>query len=340
MRGASPGIELTTHRRSTHMKTAAHSFLALLLLFLAGCSGIGPGTVSRDRFDYTEAISDSWKRQMLFNMVKIRYGDAPVFMDVSSVISQYQIAGAINLGATMNQQPSSSSQTLGATGQYVDRPTITFTPILGDKFARSLMSPIPPAAVLSLMQGGYPVDLVFRMLVHEVNGIRNRFGGDARAQSADPEFYALIDKMRRIQLAGGIGMRVTKIDKEAAAVIVIRGKRDPEIEALSKEVRDMLGLDPLTSDINVVYGAIPRDNQEIALLTRSILEVLVDLSADTSKCLPRMCRKSGSHPRSRKRLSERRSALWCGFKAHQKNPAMPLFRYPTGNPISGSTTRT
>ena len=98
MRGASPG-EGVTHLKQTYEK-AAHSFLAVLLLFLAGCSGIGPGTVSRDRFDYTEAISDSWKRQMLFNMVKIRYGDAPVFMDVSSVISQYQIAATINLGAS------------------------------------------------------------------------------------------------------------------------------------------------------------------------------------------------------------------------------------------------
>jgi hypothetical protein len=262
------------------IKTASLILMAVMILSCWSCAGIGPGTVSRDRFDYTEAISDSWKRQMLFNMVKIRYGDAPVFMDVSSVISQYQITGAINVGANFSQQPSTSSQNVGAIGTYVDRPTITFTPILGDKFARSLMSPIPPSAILSLIQGGYPVDLVFRMLVHEINGIRNRFGGDARAHSADPEFYALIEKMRRIQLAGGIGMRITKIDKEAAAVMVIRGKRDPELEALSKEIRSMLGLDPLTTDINVVYGAIPRDDKEIALLTRSILEVLIDISTD------------------------------------------------------------
>jgi hypothetical protein len=262
------------------MKTVGYLLSGVVLLSLFGCMGLGPGTVSRDRFDYTEAISDSWKRQMLFNLVKIRYGDAPVFLDVSSVISQYQIAGQINLGATMTQQPSSSSQTLGAMGQYVDRPTITFTPILGDKFARSMMAPIPPAAILSLMQGGYPVDLVFRALVHEINGIRNRFGSEARAHSADPEFYALIQKMRRIQLAGGIGMRFTKIDKEAAALIVIRGKRDPEIEALSVEIRKMLGLDPLGSDFQVVYGAIPKDDKEIALLTRSILEILVDISTD------------------------------------------------------------
>jgi hypothetical protein len=86
--------------------------------------------------------------------------------------------------------------------------------------------------------------------------------------------------MRKIQLAGGIGMRFRKIDKEEATLIVIQGKRDPEAEALSKEVRGMLGLDPLGGDFRVVYGAVPRDDKEIALLTRSILQVLLDISAD------------------------------------------------------------
>jgi hypothetical protein len=101
----------------------------LVVLVLSGCTGIGPTTISRDRFDYTAAISDSWKRQMLFNMVRIRYGDAPVFLDVSSVISQYQIAGQISVGATFNNNPWSASEFLGTTGNYVDRPTITYTPL-------------------------------------------------------------------------------------------------------------------------------------------------------------------------------------------------------------------
>jgi hypothetical protein len=262
------------------MIRAAIMILLGALLLLSGCAGFGPSTVSRDRFDYTEAISDSWKHQMLLNMVKIRYGDSPVFLDVSSVISQYQIAGQVNLGAAISNNPWNSSQSLGATGQYVDRPTITYTPILGDKFARSLMSPIPPPAILSLLQGGYPVDLVFRMLVNEVNGIRNRFGGAARARSADAEFYALIGKMRRIQTAGNIGMRVTKTEKDQAAMLVLRGPRDPEMEALSTEVRTILGLDPAANEFNVVYGAIPRNTQEIAILTRSFLEVIIDQAAN------------------------------------------------------------
>jgi hypothetical protein len=250
------------------------------LWLLSGCTGIGPATVPRDRFDYTATISDSWKNQMLFNMVKIRYGDAPVFLDVSSVISQYQIAGGVNLGATINYPPSSTSGSLGLAGTYVERPTITYTPIMGDKFARSLMSPVPPPAILSLMQAGYPVDLVFRLLVQEINGVRNRFGGESRAQSAEPEFYSLIDRMRKIQSAGAIGMRFKRKEKEESTFLVMRGERDPVIEALSKEVRKILGLDPHATEFTVVYGAVSRDDKEIAILTRSILEVIIDLSAD------------------------------------------------------------
>ena len=256
------------------------SLWVMTILLSAGCAGIGPSTVSRDRFDYTEAISDSWKHQMLLNMVKIRYGDSPVFLDVSSVISQYQISGQVNLGATFNNNPWSTSQILGGSGNYVDRPTITYSPILGDKFARSLMAPIPPPAILSLLQAGYPADLVFRMLVNEVNGIRNRFGGAARARSADPEFYALIGKMRRIQGAGNMGMRITRKDKEEAAVMVLRGPRDPEMESLSNEVRKILGLDAAANDFHVVYGAIPRNHHELAILTRSFLEVIIDQAAN------------------------------------------------------------
>lgn len=67
-------------------KRVAISLFCIGSLLLTGCASIGPSNVVRDRFDYVAAISESWKRQMLQNLLKIRYTDAPVFMDVTSVI--------------------------------------------------------------------------------------------------------------------------------------------------------------------------------------------------------------------------------------------------------------
>ncbi|MHC5191676.1 MAG: hypothetical protein ACYSOP_05765, partial [Planctomycetota bacterium] len=100
----------------------------LLLLVLTGCGSLGPNQVSRDRFEYTDAISESWKRQMLLNMVKIRYGDAPVFLDVVSVINQYSTESEVSGSLAWNAFLPTDSQNVGAKHKYADRPTISYQP--------------------------------------------------------------------------------------------------------------------------------------------------------------------------------------------------------------------
>jgi hypothetical protein len=254
-------------------------FFMAAALSLTGCAGIGPGTVTRDRFDYTTALSDSWKSQMLINMVKLRYGDAPIFLDVASVINSYEVAGSGSFGASWFRQPNSSSQNLGVSGTYANRPTITYSPLTGERFARSLMGPIPASSILNLIQSGYPADLVFRVLVQSINGVRNRFGGAAAARSADPDFYSLIEKMRRLQASGVIGLRIQKVNEAETTVIVFSGKADEKIEADVAEIKKILGLDPGAREFKVVYGMVQANDKEIAILSRSMLQVLSDLAS-------------------------------------------------------------
>jgi hypothetical protein len=256
--------------------------VSLGLCAVWSCVSIGPHTVGRDRVDYTGALGDSWKQQMLLNTVKMRYGDTPVFLDVASVISQYQVAAQVNLGFTWVDPVTSvatNAQSVGGIAQYFERPTITYTPLSGEKFARSLMKPLPPPAILSLIQGGYPIDLVFRVCVHTVNGIRNRYGGAARAHQADPEFYPLLERLRKIQDSGAIGLRVQKTQEMEGIVMSFRGKVDPSVQEDILFVRKTLGLDPSASDIKVVYGSVAKDDKELALLTRSMLEIIIDMAS-------------------------------------------------------------
>lgn len=254
----------------------------ILLLALSGCAAIGPGTVARDRFDYTAAISDSWKQQMLYNMVKLRYGDAPVFLDVASVINQYSVESAIDMRFSWAYPVvagGTNAQGVGGAARYTDRPTITYAPVTGEKFARSLMAPIPPTAVLSLIQAGYPVDQVLRISVHSINGIRNRFGGSARPRSTDPDFYPLLERLRRIQDSGAIGLRVEKKTDREGTLLTFRGKTSKETDEDTRWVRKTLGLNPDGQDFTVVYGSIAKDDREIAIQSRSVLEILVDLAS-------------------------------------------------------------
>ena len=214
--------------------------IALAIVELAGCSSIGPGTVTRDRFDYTGAIAESWKSQMLLNLVRMRYGDTGVFLDVGQIVSGYTIQSTFsasgNVFSTSGVVPGvpNSNIGLGATGQYTDRPTITYAPLAGERFARSLMTPIPPAAIMSQIQGGNPIDAVLRLAVHVINGIHNRYGGDLRARPADPEFYPLLERLRRIQASGVIGMRLRKTEGgEAPKTLSPSANRGADLKAFS-----------------------------------------------------------------------------------------------------------
>jgi hypothetical protein len=78
------------------------ALLLPMLVLLSACATIGAGSVNRDRLDYAEALTRSWKEQMLLNIVKLRYADTPVFLEVSSVISSYQLQSQLSLLGTLS----------------------------------------------------------------------------------------------------------------------------------------------------------------------------------------------------------------------------------------------
>jgi hypothetical protein len=184
------------------------------------------------------------------------------------------------LGANWKFRPSyESGASIGAGGFYADRPTITYSPLTGEKFSKSMLTPIPPSAIFFFIQAGYNVEAVFRVLVQSINGIRNSFGGIGRTRPADPEFYLLIERLRRIQDSGAYEIRVQKSTEREALAAVFSDKVDEKTEADITEVRKMLGLDPKGREFRVVYGSISSGEKEIAILSRSVLQVFLNLSS-------------------------------------------------------------
>ena len=251
----------------------------LVVLFLSGCAAMGPTTIARDRFDYATAVADSWKRVTLLNIVKLRYGDTPVFLEVDSIINQYSFEGELSAGASFSGGLLKNNASVGAGGKYTDRPTITYSPITGHKFAKSLLKPIPPTALLSLIQAGWPANFLFLVCVRAINGIYNQSAARLLIREEDPEWDRLLAVFTRIQQSGGLGMRIERKDGKESSVMFFPKKLD---EAMAQEfviLKELLGLNPEAREFNLAYGSIPKDDREIAILTRSMIEITAELAA-------------------------------------------------------------
>jgi hypothetical protein len=253
--------------------------MAFVGMMLAGCASVGPPTIVRDRFDYVSSISDSWKRQMLLNLMKVRYADVPVFMDVSSVISAYSLETDVSVaGQYATPGRGDTFGGVGATGRYADKPTISYQPLTGDKFAKSMMAPIPVAGVLYLIQSGFPADFVMRVCVSSINGLENAYGGPGNPRAGDPNYRELMDALRESQSTGDTGFRVKPVnDKQAIVMFMHSPKERPSASSL--RMRELLGLNANAREFNVVYGTFPENDTEIAMMTRSILQVMVDFAS-------------------------------------------------------------
>jgi len=259
------------------MKKAKILVAILILLSLTGCTSLGGPAIVRDRFDYSVAISESWKSQMLLNIVKVRYSDTPVFMDVTSVINLVGVQSTVNLAAGWSFPPNANSQAVGGTTTWGEKPTITYAPLTGEKFTRSLLTPIQPYALLSLVQAGWPVKMLFRLCVKSINDMDNQSSAPGFARSEDPQFRQLIEMLEQTQKSGAVGTRIERKDKQDTAVVVFRRKTDRETEQRILETRRMLGLKPGVEEFRVIYGAAPTQEGEIAILTRSIMDIIIEL---------------------------------------------------------------
>jgi hypothetical protein len=256
----------------------------LVVLGLSGCASFGPTSVDRDRFDYVQAIATSWKQQTLFNIVKLRYADTPVFLDVAQVIGSYQLQAGVSVGGGVNfgGPPLPNSLSLSAAGTYTDRPTVVYTPLTGSHFIKVLMTPIPPPALFLLIESGWPADLLLQIGAQTINGISNKKGG-ARGRATDPEFGQLLAAIQRVQASGAVGLRteVSKETKQEATVLSL-GRKDIAPETLADQalVRKLLGLRPGLREFKVVYGALTESDDVIAIQTRSGFQIMVELAAE------------------------------------------------------------
>lgn len=257
--------------------------LIVALMLPLGCrTGVGPKSISPARFDYNEAISESWNEQLLLNLVRLRYRDTVHFLEVSSVISQFTVdqRASVSAGAAFNGG-TDTDVGIGAGVVYTERPTITYTPLQGEIFAQRLLAPIPAETLIQLAQSGWSSELLMLCCVQQVNELQNARSAPSRIPGFVPrfkEFHRSAQLLRNLQAVGLIDMRL-EVAPDNSEATVLHLQRHPSGEWADEiaEVRQLFGLTPNQSSFRITsrLSGLP---DEIAIVGRSLSGVLVFLS--------------------------------------------------------------
>ena len=254
-------------------------FLALLCIGLCGCASIGPRRLESDQLQYSTAILEAQKRQILLNIVRIRYGDAPTFLSVNQVIAGYTLEQSADLGLNVypNARPGNFATGLGRLS-LEDRPTITFAPLAGEQLARTAIRPLSPVSLLPVAEGALPIDVLFRLAVQSIGPLQNTvvLGG----LRGDANFFQLLADMRNLQARGLLTVRLASRKDGNHVFLGIADGGDPDTRAIAARTRRLLGMPPHENEAEVVYGRAASGPQQIAILTRPVIGILAQVSAE------------------------------------------------------------
>src|SRR5262245_59855483 len=148
---------------------------AAAIMALAGCHSLGAPRIPADHFDYNQAIARSANEQMLLNVVRLRYSETPVFLALSSVLTQYVYSGQVGINGASGEAAGSPNWSVGGNASllYIERPTITYTPLTGREFADQLIASVPSDLVFGLVESGWPPEQLLTMMLHRINDVQN-----------------------------------------------------------------------------------------------------------------------------------------------------------------------
>jgi hypothetical protein len=172
----------------------------VVMSMLLGCQA-GPALFKASFTQYNNAVRNTLDEQMLANLVRMRYFQSPIFLQVSSVNTSFTLGGNVGASGTF---VSDGSDSYGASigGSYEERPTISFSMPESQEYYGRLLAPLSAAQVTSLVLAGFDSELVFRIAVRGINGLKN-LSADFTDSSEEPlaharfrEVFVLIKKLR------------------------------------------------------------------------------------------------------------------------------------------------
>lgn len=213
---------------------AATLFLPFLITACTNGFGLGPNKLPATRMDYNLAVQRSNNEEMLLNLIRIKYFEQPLFLQVGSIASSFSfgITGATGAAAT------------NLSSTYSDAPTVTYTPYQGQVYAQQVLAEMDSDRFLTLYRSGWDIEFLMRVLVIRFGLIDHsydsRTGHDTESHARFLDTVKIISEMDD---RGQIDFSIVSSGKDKRNILVMSMRFATAKEA--KKLGQLIGV-PLT----------------------------------------------------------------------------------------------
>lgn len=268
--------------------------LFVFLSFLAGCTSLGAKMLPGDYQSFNVALQRSNEEQILLNLVRMQYGDSPYFVSIDSISAQAELARGASIPL---QVVSTNSDITGAIGnsfvttagitpsiEYAERPTISYSPLQGEKFTRQMLRPIRLEDIYLLLQSGWSIARVLRVTTQAVGDIPNAPSASRPNTSHIPDyqnFVTFAHYLRNLELNDVVDIMGVGDDKKFGLDIIIKKPKNSTAKAEAQQLLRELGFTQWHNRIHIVQYGTTGDTEAAATLpiqTRSFLGIMYYLS--------------------------------------------------------------
>jgi hypothetical protein len=250
------------------------------VVLLSGCASFGPRHIPADRFDYNEAIARSTQEQMLLNFVRLRYYQMPIFLTVSSVLTQYTYLGGVGVNGELGIGGADTSVGGAANLGYAERPTITYLPLGGQEFAAQFFRNVPSDIFFAASQGGYKTDTLMKIGIQRIGAVENMsftglptVGDMDRAARLKQDF----EKLERFHREVTEVQQVKKWET-VERYLVFAEIAPKELQPLIRELKQLVGLSPDLNRFRITERLTGIKEDEVSLQTRGLLGMMAFLA--------------------------------------------------------------
>jgi hypothetical protein len=242
---------------------------------------MGARTIPVARFDYNDAIVSSFDQQMLLNLVRLRYQDSILFLDLGSVVASYHREVNGGLSPSVSSKPFQYGTGASVGGNWSETPTISYAPLQGEDFAKRLLEPVHPSAILLLSRSGWGLERLLLCTVQQMNELVNgtAIGGVAPQQVHHfRPFGRLAAVLRTLQEGNYVQLNTLAGTDGTVALTAGPMPMGPAQEALAKEATALLKVSREQGPIELEGPTFPRSPANVVITGRSFLGVMAFLA--------------------------------------------------------------